>query len=222
MPLNPSLRIKVFLLVGNRLLCKALGRILQQRTDIFVIGQSADLSNIALIIERSESDVILLDSVSASALNRQCATRMRDLNPKAQVLMIGMDADEGAFLRAVRAGVSGYLLNEASGEDVIAAIRALARGQAVCPSQLCKALFDTLAGVREFTLSVRKMGFRLTRRQQELIPMIARGLTNKEIASHLNLSEQTVKNHIHRMLRKVGANDRLHVIEITRTEDLPN
>ena len=220
---SPSLRIKVFLLVGNRLLCKALGRILQQRPDIFVIGQSTDLSNTAaLITTRSESDVILLDSVSASALNRQCATRMRDLNPKAQVLMIGMDADEGAFLRAVRAGVSGYLLNEASGEDVIAAIRALARGQAVCPSQLCKALFDTLAGVREFSPSVRTMGFRLTRRQQELIPMIARGLTNKEIASHLNLSEQTVKNHIHRMLRKVGANDRLQVIEIARTEDLPN
>jgi two-component system NarL family response regulator len=218
---NPSLRINVLLLVGNRLLGKSLGRILQ-RPDIFVIGQSADLSNIALIIARSESDVILLDSVSANALHRQCVTRMRDLNPNAQVLMIGMDADEGAFLRAVRAGVSGYLLHEASPADIITAIRAVARREAVCPSQFCKALFDALAGVREFTASVRKMGLRLTRRQQELLPMVARGLTNKEIASHLNLSEQTVKNHIHRMLRKIGANDRSEIIEIARAEDLPN
>jgi DNA-binding NarL/FixJ family response regulator len=219
---NPSLRIKVLLLVGNRLLCKSLARIIQQRPDMFVNGQSEDLSDVALSVARSESDVVLLDSVSANALNRQCATRMGDLNPKAQVLIIGMGADESVFLRAVRAGVRGYLLNEASAVDVIAAIRAVARGEAVCPSQLCRALFDSLAGAREFIPSVGKMGLRLTRRQQELVPMIARGLTNKEIASHLNLSEQTVKNHIHRMLRKIGANDRLHVVEIARLEELPN
>jgi len=220
--MSPTFRIKVLLIVGNRLLCRALGRTLQQKPDIFVIGQSTDLSNIALLIARSESDVILLDSVSATALNRQRATRMRDLNPKAQILMIGMDADDAAFLKAVRAGVVGYLLNDASAADVIAAIRAVVRGEAVCPTQLCRALFDTLAGVRECTAGIQKLGLRLTRRQQELIPMIARGLSNKEIASELNLSEQTVKNHVHRILRRIGANDRMQVIEIARTEDLPN
>lgn len=217
--MTPALRINVLLVVGNHLLCKALGRILQQRPDILVMGQSVDLADIAPTIARSESDVILLDSVTASALTRQSRIRVRDLNPNAQVLLIGMDADECAFLRAVRAGVKGYLLNEASAGDVIAAIRSIARGEAVCPSQLHKALFDTLAGVRKLPPSERKMGLRLTRRQQELLPMIARGLTNKEIASHLNLSEQTVKNHIHRILRKVGAHDRLQVIEISRLED---
>ncbi len=221
-PVNPSLRTKVILLVGNHLLCKSLARIIQQRPDIDVIGQPADLSNIALAIARSEGCVILLDSVSANILSRQGVTRMRDLNPNAHVLMIGMDADEGIFLRAVRAGVRGYLLHEASATDLIAAIRAVARHEAVCPSKFCKALFDALAGVREFIPSVRKMGPRLTRRQQELLPMVARGLTNKEIASRLNLSEQTVKNHIHRMLRKIGANDRSDVLEIARAEDLPN
>jgi DNA-binding NarL/FixJ family response regulator len=219
---NPSLRIKVLLLVGNHLLCKSLVRIIQQRPDIFVAGPSAELSDIALLIARSESDVILMDSVSANALKRQNVTQMRDLNPNAQVLMIGMDADEGAFVRAVRAGVSGYLLHDASAADVVTAIRAVARREAVCPSQFCKALFDALAGVREFTPSVRKMGLRLTRRQRELLLMVARGLTNKEISSLLNLSEQTVKNHLHRMLRKIGANDRSELLEITRAEDLPN
>jgi two-component system NarL family response regulator len=219
--MNPTFRINVFLLVGNNLLCKSLARIIQ-RSDISVIGQSANLSDVALLIAKSESDVILLDWASATTLNRQCVTRVRDLNPKAQILMVGMDTDEAAFLKAVRAGVSGYLLNETSAVELIAAIRAVARGEAVCPSQLCKVLFDTVAGTREYIPSVRKMAVRLTRRQQELVPMIARGLTNKEIASHLNLSEQTVKNHIHRMLRKIGANDRSEVIEIACAEDRPN
>jgi DNA-binding NarL/FixJ family response regulator len=219
---NPTFRIRVLLLVGNNLLCKSLARIIQQRPDIDVVGQPADLSNIGMAIARSEGGVILLDPVSATALNRQCVTRVRDLNPNAQVLMIGMDADEGTFLRAVRAGVRGYLLHEASAADLIAAIRAVARREAVCPSQFCRSLFDALAGAREFTPSVRKMALRLTRRQQELLPMVARGLTNKEIASHLNLSEQTVKNHVHRMLRKIGANDRSEVVAMAFTEDLPN
>jgi DNA-binding NarL/FixJ family response regulator len=217
--MNPSLRTKVLLLVGNRLLCEALNRILRQRPDILVINQTLELSNLPVLISNSESDVILLDSASASVLYRQRVTRIRDLSPNLQVLMIGMDVDESAFLTAVREGVSGYLLNDASAVDVIAAIRAVARGEAVCPPQLCKVLFDSVARSREFIPSVRNIGLRLTRRQQELLPMIARGQTNKEIASCLNLSEQTVKNHIHRMLRKMGANDRLQITEIAGIQD---
>lgn len=220
--MNSSFRTKVLLLVGNHLLSKSLARTLQQRRDLYVAVQSPDLSNIALTIAQSDSDVILLDSVSATALRRQSVTRVRELNPRAQILMIGMDADESAFLRAVRAGVSGYLLNEASAADLLAAIRAVSRHDAVCPAQLCRALFDALAGARGLVPSVAKMGVRLTRRQQELLPMVASGLSNKEIASSLNLSEQTIKNHIHRMLRKIGVNNRSEVIEIAHAEDMAN
>jgi DNA-binding NarL/FixJ family response regulator len=199
-----------------------LDRILRKRTDISIASQVTDRSNLAAVISRSESDVVLMDSVSAAALHRQCRTRLGDLNSRVQVLMVGMDADEGAFLKAVRAGAGGYLLNEASTLEVIAAIRAVSRGEAVCPPQLCRVLFESVARRREFTPSLRQIGLKLTRRQRELVPMIAQGLTNKEIASYLNLSEQTVKNHIHRMLRKTGANDRAEVIEIARSQELTN
>jgi DNA-binding NarL/FixJ family response regulator len=218
---NPHLRIKVLLLVGNRLLYRSLVSIIQQRSDIFVSQESAALSDIALLIARSESDVILLDAVSTNTLNRQGVTRMRDLNPNAQVLLVGMDEDEGAFLRAVRAGVGGYLLHEATAVDVVVAIQGLARRQAICPPRFCRALFDALAGVREITPAVQKMGIRLSRRERELLVMVARGLTNKEISSLLNLSVQTVKNQMHRMLRKIGASDRLAALEIARAEGFP-
>lgn len=218
--MNPPLRIKVLLLIGNRLLHKSLVSIIQQRPDIFVGQESATLPDIALLIARSESDVILLDSVSANTLNRQGVTRIQDLNPNAQVLLVGMDDDEHTFLRAVRAGIYGYLPHDASAVDVVAAIRAVARREAVCPTRFCRALFDALAAVKEFTPVVQKMGVRLSRRERELLLMVARGLTNKEISSLLNLSVQTVKNQMHRMLRKVGAPDRSAALEIVRAEGL--
>jgi DNA-binding NarL/FixJ family response regulator len=215
-------RIRVFLLVGSRLLSETLTRILRKKSDIVVVGESAHCANVSGLIAQSETEMILMDSVTTPAQNLEFVSRIRHLYPNVQVLMIAADADESAFLKAVRAGVTGYLLKDASALKVITAIRTIARGEAVCPSQFCLALFKAVAQGGGFSPSLRSTSLGLTRRQQELLPMIARGLTNKEIASHLNLSEQTVKNHIHRMLRKVGASDRLHVIEIARVDDLPN
>jgi DNA-binding NarL/FixJ family response regulator len=130
-------------------------------------------------------------------------------------LAIGMDEIEATFLKAIRAGATGYLLREASALEVMGAIRAVSQGEAICPPRLCRALFKIAAQAEQFIPTIRvRMNLGLTRRQQELVPLIARGLTNKEIASRLNLSEQTIKNHIHRMLRKVGADGRAEVVEI--------
>jgi DNA-binding NarL/FixJ family response regulator len=214
--------IRVFLVVSNRLLREALSRILQKKPNIFVAGEAPDLSNVVGQIAELQTEIILMDSVSRSSLNLRFISRVRDSYPSVQVVMVGMDANEGSFLSAVRAGISGYLLNEASAPEVIAAIRRVSQGAAVCPPQLCLALFKSVAGSGRFLPGIPKMDQRLTRRQRELMPMIARGLTNKEIASHLNLSEQTVKNHIHRLLRRVGANDRLDVAEMAGVQELAN
>jgi DNA-binding NarL/FixJ family response regulator len=214
------LRIKVLLVVGNRLLSETLARILRKKSDIMVVGESGNCANVNGLIAQSETEMILMDSVNSPTQNLEFVSRTRHLYPNVQILMVAGEADESLFLRAVRAGIAGYLLKDASALKVIAAIRAIARGEGVCPPQFCLALFKAAAQGTGFTPNLRNTGLRLTRRQQELLPMIARGLTNKEIASHLNLSEQTVKNHIHRMLRKVGANDRLEVIEIV--DGLPN
>jgi len=103
------------------------------------------------------------------------------------------------------AGISGFLWREVSADDVVAAIRAMQIAESVCHGTLCTALsryFEKesspvpCAGVRQ------RLGF--TRRDQQLIPFIAKGLTNKEIANHFCLSEQTVKNHLYRMSTRLG------------------
>jgi DNA-binding NarL/FixJ family response regulator len=131
-----------------------------------------------------------------------------------------MEEDAGEFLAAVQFGVVAYLLKDASTRDIIATIRSVARGEAVCPPRLCLALFQYVA--RESLVTAEMLNQRLngklglTRRQQQLVSLVAMGLTNKEIASRLNLSEYTVKNHIHRLLQQVDAGTRYEAIENIR------
>lgn len=208
-------RIKVFLLAGHRLLRDALGRTLRKRTDMIVVGDSPILPEVASLIVQSEADVVLTDTVASLAVNLQILSHLRRHSSK--LLMIGMEEDERVFLEAVRAGVAGFLLKEASAMDVVAAIRTVAAGDAVCPPQLCMTLFRTIARAGEIGHKIPpRTQRRLTRREQEVIPLIAQGLTNREIALHLNLSEQTIKNYVHRILRKAGVDHRLKLMEATR------
>ena len=210
-----SPRPSVFLLSGNRLLREALTRILGKRSDIHVAGAAAYSPQVLQQIAESGCEILLLDSIAMADL-RFVREVIRGL-PRVRVILVGMEDDEATFLRAVQAGVTGYVLKDASAMDVVAAVRAAAQDEAVCPPRLCRALFQYVFRESTALPNVRvKVHLGLTRRQQQLIPLIAQGLTNKEIASQLHLSEQTVKNHIHRMIRRVGVEDRLAVVEMVR------
>jgi DNA-binding NarL/FixJ family response regulator len=211
----------VFLLAGNRLLREALARILKTKGDLSLAGAVPYTQQAIQQIASSACEILLVDSVATAVSDVQFVREAIQTVPGLKVILIDMHEDEESFLRAVRAGVAGYLLKDASAMDVIAAVRAVSQGEAVCPPRLCLSLFRYVArewtGVPSFRV---KTQLGLTRRQQQLVPLIAQGLSNKEIASHMHLSEQTVKNHVHRMLQKVGVNDRLAVVEMVRDQGL--
>jgi DNA-binding NarL/FixJ family response regulator len=211
--------IAVFILAENRLLREALTRILSKKTDTRVVGACAFSSQVIEQIAEAAPDVLLADSSAPALPGLQLIPEVRAAVPGLKVVMIGMDADRERFLQAVRDGIAGYVLREASALEVAAAIRAVANGDAACPSSLCLALFEYVAAEHHRTATATfriRHNLGLTRREQQLVQMIDRGLTNKEIASQLNLSEQTVKNHVHRMLRKLGASDRMSAVELCR------
>lgn len=209
--------IKVFLLAQNRLLLEALTRILQKKPEFDIIHAIACAPETVGMVSCSGCDVLIVDSSVVDVYGFQTVREALEASPCLKALMIGMEADEDLFLKAVSAGVAGYVLKEASAMDVVSAIRAVAREEAVCPPRLCLSLFRHVARAYIGLPNIRvKSQLGLTRRQQQLVPLLAQGLTNKEIATQLNLSEQTVKNHIHRMLQKVGAGDRLSVVEMVK------
>jgi DNA-binding NarL/FixJ family response regulator len=209
--------VQVFILAENRLLREALTRILSKKSDIRVVGASAFSPDVVEQISSAAPDVLLSDSTAVALSDLRLVSEVRAAIPGLKVVMIGMEADRETFLRAVRDGIVGYVLKDASAMEVAATVRSVANDEAVCPPSLCLTLFERVANQNTQPASfVVRHSLGLTRREQQLVQMISRGLTNKEIASQLNLSEQTVKNHIHRMLRKVGATNRLGAVEVCR------
>jgi DNA-binding NarL/FixJ family response regulator len=207
----------VFLVAGNRLLRETLARLLNKRGEFNVCGVSPCALDTVSSITASDADVLILDSITARLSNCALISETVGQIPSLKVILIDMDDDPAIFLECVRAGAIGYLLKDASAGEVVSGVRTVALGQAVCPPQLCIHLFRAFSRQWAAIPSARiKLELGLTRRQQQLLPLISQGLTNKEIASHLNLSEQTVKNHIHEIMRRTGASHRLQVIDQTR------
>jgi DNA-binding NarL/FixJ family response regulator len=209
--------VQVFILAENRLLREALTRILSKKSDIRVVGASAFSPDVVEQISGAAPDVLLSDSTAVALSDLRLVSEVRAAIPGLKVVMIGMDADREIFLRAVQDGIVGFVLKDASAMEVAAAVRSVANNEAVCPPGLCLTLFERVASQNTYASSFAiRHNLGLTRREPQLVHMISRGLTNKEIATQLNLSEQTVKNHIHRMLRKLGATNRFGAVELCR------
>jgi two-component system NarL family response regulator len=207
----------VFLVAGNRLMRETLAKLLVKRGDFRLCGVSPYVPDIIRSIGDSGADVLILDSVTARLSDCAFVSDIVSQFPDTKVVLIDMDDEPEIFLECVRAGAVGYFLEDASAAEVVSGVQAVANGRAICPPQLSLSLFRAFS--RQWTALPNariKLELGLTRRQQQLIPLIAQGLTNKEIASQLNLSEGTVKNHIHGILRRIGASDRLQVVDLTR------
>lgn len=207
-------RIVVFLLAENCLLREALVRVLRKKDDI-VVAAAIPFSPSALErISAVNPDVVLLDTASIALTGPRLVSRMRQAGENRKAVMVGMEEDEATFFQAVAEGVVGYVLKDASAAEIVRVIRAVAVGEAVCPPRFSLSLFQCAARDVCFAFEPsQKAQFGLSRREQQLVGLIRLGFSNKEIGNRLNLSEQTVKNHIHRILGKVGANHRLEIVE---------
>jgi DNA-binding NarL/FixJ family response regulator len=216
----PTDIVSVYILAQNRLLREALARLLSKKNDIQIAGASDFSPQLVQQVAASAPDVLLADSTAFSVPQMQLIAEFCAALPGLKIVLIGMECDEEAFLQAVRDGIAGYVLKEASAVEVASAVRTVARGESVCPPSLCAVLFKYIAAERSRTFRLPlKRNLGLTRREQQLLGLIDQGLSNKEIATNLSLSEQTIKNHIHRMLRKLGASDRTAAVELCRLPD---
>jgi two-component system NarL family response regulator len=207
-------------MIENRLLREALSRLFHKRPDLQVVGQGDQNSPPSQDSLDEQCDILAMDFFDPKRLpffldiDNSCAGRFK-------TVLIGMADDSTHFLEAVRAGVSGYLLKDASASDVIAAVRAISKGEAICPPKLCAALFEFFAqAARQGLVSTAPRRADLTLRQRQLVNLVAKGMTNKEIAMELNLSEFTVRNHIHRIMKQVDVGSRREAVKVVRDQGL--
>jgi two-component system response regulator DevR len=212
--MSSSTPSSVFLLAQNRLLREALARILDKKADLAVVAAIEQ-------VVAASPDVLVMDLFSGNPSQSQLTREVQRSLPEIKMVMIGMESDEQMFLQSVRDGVLGYVLRDASALEIVATVRAVSAGEAVCPPELCRSLFQYVSRQSHQLPSFHvRAALGLTCREQQLMMLIGQGLTNKEIASRLQLAEQTVRNHVHRMLRKVGAEDRLAAVEACRMQGL--
>ena len=208
-------------MVQNRLLRETMARLFQKKPGIIVVGKECTVTKLPESA-REPFDVLLMDSLKAGCAKNLEETPQpyREL-PKA--VFFGMDDDPERFLRAIRNGARGYLLKDASAEEIVSAVRRVAEGEAVCPPKLCRLLFECVAReekpLRERAEKTRGVRLGLTHRQRQLMALVAQGMTNKEIAGKLNLSEFTVKNHIARVMRQLHADSRHQAAVLIHAQD---
>jgi DNA-binding NarL/FixJ family response regulator len=212
-------KAKIFIVCCNRLLRETIARILKKKTDFEIVATQAPGSTPREQIFDSGANVLVLDSLEFLLANQKYPGGAVFSGRALTCVLVAMEDDHNNFVAAVRRGARGYVLQDASAADVVSAIRAAAEGQVVCPPSYTRVLCDFVATHSEnLPISRKRQKWGLTPREQQLIPLIGRGLSNKEIANCLGVSEQTVKNHVHRILRKIGVSDRLSVFEVCETQ----
>lgn len=215
-------RITALLVSENYLFRESLVRVLRQKDDLVITSASASSPSLLEEISATNPDIVLFDSAKVALSGHRVISRMREAGLYPKIMLIGMEEDEATFLRALAEGVLGYVLEKAPASENIRAIRSVASGEAVCPPQYSALLFQCAARDLSFSYNpAHKDRFGLSRREQQLVKLIRLGLSNKEIGSSLNLSEQTVKNSIHRILRKVGARDRMEIVARYQSDKSP-
>jgi DNA-binding NarL/FixJ family response regulator len=216
---------RLFLVIENRMLREAMSSVFRKQPDFVVVDATPYSATAYKQAASSKCDILLADQASAAAFPSNFVSDLLSLCSGRKAILFGMEDDPETFLQAVRAGISGYLLGDASADDTIAAVRRVVAGEAVSPPRLCHYLFQFVARTtREGSMILNqrlchRLG--LTARQQQLIALLARGFTNKEIAETMHLSEFTVKNHVHRIMRRLNAQSRYAAVQTACASNLP-
>ena len=220
-----STLIKLIVVIENRMLREAITALLQKQADLSLVSSIRYSASAYQLIASSDCDILLADQASAAAFPSNFISDLLAVSPGRKAILFGMENNPELFLHAVRSGISGYLLGEASAEETVTAIRRVVAGEAVSPPCLCHHLFQFVARTtREGSMILNqrlchRLG--LTARQQQLIALLARGFTNKEIAESMHLSEFTVKNHVHRIMRRLNAQSRYAAVQTVCESNLP-
>src|ERR1700743_2440719 len=214
----------IYVVAENRLLRESLVRLFRKRGDLSVVGQASYSECSPDQIAAGEVELLLLDCLNPHHKSDDLICDLRESVPHIKVVLFGMDEDCDIFLQAVRLGVNGYVLKSASASELVDAVRSVAQGEASCPPKFCKVLFQALASESNQQAAIAEqragMRFELTQRQRQLMSLVAMGLSNKEIAANLNLSEFTVKNHIYRVMKQVDAQNRHEACHLIRVGGL--
>lgn len=206
--------MRVLIVDKLRLFCHTLKAVLQKESDITVIGYAANAEE--ALYQAQHADLVLANAAADDdEPTLQLVRELIKSHPSLKVMVLGVSEDTDAIIRYVEAGAAGYISREDSVEQMLKKVRAAQQDQAMVSPRVAAQLMNRLAeltnlrGTLWATPDVQMRRFNeLTPREQEVLGLLGKGLTNQEIAEQLYIEHGTVKNHVHRILKKLNASNR--------------
>ena len=175
-----------------------------------VVGEAADGDEAVALADELQPDVVLMDVTMPELDGVEATRQIRAAHPDVRVVMLTMHADQDVLASAIRAGASGYLVKDCSTEEIAAAVRMAASGETVIsPSWPPPCSTRSASSTRPRTTEDERV---VTRREEEVLQLIADGCSTPEVAEQLYISQKTVKNHLASIYQKLDARDRTQAV----------
>lgn len=216
-------KIRLLLIEDNRLLRDGILTILKPHKDIVIIAASGEGRNTLLRIKQLKPNVVLLDLGLRSQNSLHVVEIVKKEFPQAKIIVMDLAPVQSDILQYVKAGANGFILKDASLNDLLITIRTVAEGSTVLPPLLVDSLFSQIVeyAVRDGK-SKLKDAVRMTKREKEVIVLLSEGMSNKEIGQKIHISTYTVKSHIHNIMEKLALHTRLEIANYAYSEETLN
>ena len=213
--------IRVLIVDDHALFRRGLQMVLEQESDIIVVGEGGDGAEAVAKAQELMPDVVLMDVRMPKRGGIDATKQIKEILPHVKILMLTISDEEADLYDAIKAGATGYLLKEVSIEEVGAAIRSVQTGQSlISPSMASKLLSEFATMVKRADEKQSAPQPRLTDREMEVLKLVAKGRNNRDIAKELFISENTVKNHIRNILEKLHLHSRMEAVVYAVREKL--
>jgi DNA-binding NarL/FixJ family response regulator len=198
---------------------RGLTMLLSVEPDIQIVGEAGDGATAAALAAASSPDIVLMDVRMPKLSGIEAITAVRNAAPDARIVMLTVSDEEADLYEAIKGGASGYLLKDASTDEVAQAVRVVADGQSLISPSMAMKLLDEFKQMSRTDRS-QPTTPRLTERELEVLRLVAQGLNNREIARQLFISENTVKNHVRNILEKLQLHSRMEAVMYAVREKL--
>jgi DNA-binding NarL/FixJ family response regulator len=213
--------VRVLIADDHALFRRGLNMVLESEPGIEVVAEAEDGVDAVVKAEEFAPDVVLMDVRMPRLSGIEACRSVREVVPSAKILMLTVSDEEEDLYEAIKAGANGYLLKEISIEEVADAIRAVCQGQSlISPSMASKLLSEFNSLIKKAEEKQQFPAPRLTDRELEVLKLVAQGMSNREIATELYISENTVKNHVRNILEKLHLHSRMEAVVYAVREKL--